>query len=75
MGRALTGLEPRSLVTAHGTVRISPEPVELDAPGPDELVVRVEAAPINPSDPGLLLGPADPETLRAAVAPGLVARR
>ncbi|WP_340318335.1 zinc-binding dehydrogenase, partial [Rhizorhabdus argentea] len=66
MDQALTGLELRSLVTAEGTVRISLEPVEVRPPGPDEVVVRVEAAPINPSDLGLLFGPADPETLRTA---------
>ena len=34
----------------------------MPAPGPDEIVVRVQAAPINPSDLGLLLGPLDPTT-------------
>ena len=33
------------------------------APGPGEIVVRIEAAPINPSDQPLLLGPADLSTL------------
>jgi NADPH:quinone reductase-like Zn-dependent oxidoreductase len=28
-------------------------------PGPDEVVVRVEASPINPSDLGLLVGAAE----------------
>jgi NADPH:quinone reductase-like Zn-dependent oxidoreductase len=31
-------------------------------PGPDEVIVRVEATPINPSDVGLLLAGADPAT-------------
>jgi NADPH:quinone reductase-like Zn-dependent oxidoreductase len=30
----------------------------LPAPGPDDVVVQVEAAPINPSDLGLMFGPA-----------------
>lgn len=46
----LTGLELRSLATAEGDLRLGLEEVALDAPGPDELIVRVEAAPINPSD-------------------------
>src|SRR4029077_5835335 len=32
-------------------------------PGPDDVVVRVEAAPINPADMAELLGPADVATL------------
>src|SRR5690606_1797025 len=42
---------------------------DLDEPGADELVVRVEATPINPSDLGLLLGPADVSTVRAEGTP------
>src|SRR5581483_7225780 len=36
------------------------------APRPDEVLIRVEAAPINPSDLGLLLGPADLSTIKVA---------
>ena len=35
-------------------------------PGPDEIVVRVEASPINPSDLGLLVGAADMTTAKAS---------
>ena len=35
-------------------------------PGPDQVVVKVEATPINPSDLGLLLGPADMGTAKAS---------
>ncbi len=35
-------------------------------PGPDEVVVRVEASPINPSDLGLLVGAADMSTATAS---------
>ncbi|HMN46182.1 MAG TPA: zinc-binding dehydrogenase [Povalibacter sp.] len=35
-------------------------------PAADEVVVRVEASPLNPSDLGLLLGPADMSTSRAS---------
>ncbi len=57
--------ELRSTIGADGTLRVAIEPVTLDAPGPDEVVVRVEAAPINPSDLALLLGAADVATLKA----------
>ncbi|HUD90109.1 MAG TPA: NADH oxidase, partial [Sphingobium sp.] len=40
----------------------------------DEIVVRVEAAPINPSDLGLLLGPADLSTLETRDGEGLTLR-
>lgn len=65
MANPLTGLELRSTVSSDGKLTLSLEPVTLAAPGPDEVIVRVEAAPINPSDLGLLLGPADPATATA----------
>ena len=59
-------LELRSLVTPEGTLELSLATVEVPDPNPDEVVVRVEAAPINPSDVGLLLGAADMTTARAS---------
>ena len=56
-------LELRSTVLADGTLRLHLEPVTLPEPGPGQLLVRVEAAPINPSDLGLMFGPADMATL------------
>lgn len=56
--------EIRSLVTAEGQLELSIAEVEVRAPGPDEVVVRVDAAPINPSDLGLLFGGADMTTAR-----------
>lgn len=56
---ALRGLELRSLVTEDGRLELSLQEVDAPEPGPDQVVVRVEAAPIHPSDIGLLLGPAD----------------
>ncbi len=38
---------------------LSIEPMEVPDPGPDEVVVAVQAAPVNPSDLGVLVGPAD----------------
>jgi len=55
----LTGLELRSTVTSSGELQLTLESVTIAAPGPDEIVVQVQAAPINPSDIALLLGPAD----------------
>ena len=54
-----TGLQLRSLITKSGELELSLAKVEMPEPGPDEVVVQVEATPINPSDLGLLLGPAD----------------
>lgn len=54
-----SGLQLRSLVKAGGTLELSLVTVETPVPGPDEIIVRVEAAPINPSDLGLLVGAAD----------------
>ncbi len=59
-----SGLQIRSLVKDDNTLEISLAQVEFPAPGPDEVLVRVEAAPINPSDLALLVGPADPATFR-----------
>ncbi|MDB5695898.1 MAG: oxidase [Sphingomonas bacterium] len=58
-------LELRSRVTAAGELHLGLEETTLSAPAPDEVVVRIEAAPINPSDLGLLLGPADLATMQA----------
>jgi NADPH:quinone reductase-like Zn-dependent oxidoreductase len=61
-----SGLQLRSLVKANGTLELSLVSVETPAPGPDEITIRVEAAPINPSDLGLLVGAADMSTAQAA---------
>jgi len=57
------GLQLRSLVTDGGELEISLTEVSIPAPAENEVVVRVEATPINPSDLGLLLGPADPAAM------------
>jgi len=61
-----SGLELRSLIKSSGELEISLQQVAIPAPGPDEVVVRIEAAPINPSDLGLLLGAADPASAKAS---------
>lgn len=50
-----TALELRSLVTDNGTLELSLHEVAVPSPAQDEVVVRVEASPINPSDLGLLI--------------------
>ena len=66
-----SGLQLRSLLKSSGELELSLAEVEVTAPGPDEVLVRIEASPINPSDLGLLLGPAD---MAAAVYSGTAAR-
>ncbi len=62
-----TALQLRSIVKADQTVELFLDTVEVPEPGPGEVVVRVEATPINPSDLGLLLAGAD---VTAAVSGG-----
>ncbi|WP_027545846.1 zinc-binding dehydrogenase [Bradyrhizobium sp. WSM2254] len=61
-----TGLQLRSLIKASGELEISLLDVPTPEPAEDEVVVRVEAAPINPSDLGLLVGAADMSTAKAS---------
>lgn len=61
-----TGLEMRTLAKPNGQLELSLVRVPVPEPGPDEVVVQVQAAPINPSDLGLLTGPADLSTLQAS---------
>ena len=60
-----TGLQLRSLITAAGTLELSLRTVTAPAPAADEVVIKVQAAPINPSDLGLLFGAADMATFEA----------
>ncbi|MCK1669166.1 zinc-binding dehydrogenase [Bradyrhizobium sp. 153] len=61
-----TGLQLRSLIKASGELEISLVDVPTPEPAADEVVVRVDAAPINPSDLGLLIGAADISTAKAS---------
>jgi NADPH2:quinone reductase len=61
-----TALQLRSLIRKDGTLELSLAEVPAPTPGPDEVVVRIEASPINPSDLGLLFGPADMSTAKAS---------
>ena len=63
-----TGLQLRSLVKDTGELELSLARVPIPTPGENEILVRIEATPINPSDLGLLLGPADLSTVKVAGA-------
>jgi NADPH2:quinone reductase len=52
-------LQLRSLIKEDATLELSLASIAVPEPGPDEVLVRMEAAPINPSDLGLLFGMAD----------------
>ena len=55
----MDGLQLQSLATSEGEIQLSLVRVPVKEPGPDEVLVRVDATPINPSDIGLLFGAAD----------------
>lgn len=60
-----TALQLRSKISTAGELELSLVKAEIPEPGPDQVVVKVEATPINPSDLGLLVGPADMGTAKA----------
>ena len=62
----LSGLQLRTLVKPEGALELSLLEVPTPAPGPDEVLVQLQAAPINPSDIGLLFGAADMRTAQAS---------
>ena len=43
----------RSTLTSDGKLELSLETIEVPDPGADEVIVRIEASPINPADLGL----------------------
>jgi len=59
-----TALQMRSLVTTGGELQLALVEAPVPAPGPDEVLIRVQGTPINPSDIGNLFGPADLATMR-----------
>jgi NADPH2:quinone reductase len=66
---AETGLQLRSTVKEDNSLELTLVDVPIPEPGPAEVLVRVEAAPINPSDLALLFGPADLSTVRVSGTP------
>jgi NADPH:quinone reductase len=64
-----SGLQLRSTVTPEGALELSLISVPTAQPQPEEVVVRIEASPLNPSDLGLLLAGADLATVKSAGGP------
>jgi NADPH:quinone reductase len=63
------GLQIRSTVKKEGRVEISLVEVATPEPKPEEVIVRIDASPINPSDQGLLFGGADLSTAKVSGTP------
>ena len=63
------GLQLRTLVKPSGELELSLQTVTLSPPTQNEVVVRIEASPINPSDIGLLFGAADTSSARLSGTP------
>lgn len=61
-----TGLQLQSLITKSGELKLALAKVKVPEPKDDEVLVRVEATPLNPSDLGLLFGPADMAAAKAS---------
>ena len=61
-----TALQLRSLVKRGGELELSLASVAVPEPAPNEVLVRIEAAPINPSDLGLLFAAADMSTAKTS---------
>lgn len=59
-----------STLTADGHIRLTLDEVDLGDPGPDEVIVRVDATPVNPTDLALMLSGAD--LSRATASAGTV---
>ena len=59
-----TALQLRSTVQSDATLTVHLEEVPVPQPGPDEVLIQVQATPINPSDIGLLFGAADLATVQ-----------
>ena len=69
MANTSTGLQLRSTVKKDGSLEISLVSIPTPEPKPEEVIVRVDASPINPSDQGLLFGGADLSTAKASGTP------
>src|SRR5947208_6176490 len=63
-----TGLQLRSTVKKEGILELSLTSVPIPEPRADEVVVRVDASPVNPSDLGLMFGGADMSTAKVSGA-------
>ncbi|MEW4467645.1 NADH oxidase [Parasphingorhabdus sp. JC815] len=59
-----------STVTDDGKLILSVEPYDVPEPEDHQVIVQMEAVPINPSDLGLLLSPAQMDTVRSETVDG-----
>ena len=59
-------LQIRSLIRSSGELELSLHDDPIPEPQAHEVVIRVEASPLNPSDLGLLFGAADMSTAKAS---------
>jgi NADPH:quinone reductase-like Zn-dependent oxidoreductase len=66
-----SGLQLRSFISEEGRLVLSLEDTPVEAPGPDQILIRVEAAPMNPTDIALLTAVA---SMSEAVQGGTAAR-
>ena len=62
-------LQLQSTITSQGKLNIELAEVAMPEPNDNEVVVRIEATPINPSDLGLLFGMADLSTAQTSGTP------
>jgi NADPH:quinone reductase len=60
-----TALQLRSLVKPSGELELSLLNIPVPSPAADEVLIQVQATPVNPSDIGLLFGAADVTTAKA----------
>jgi len=77
LANPVTGLQLRSLIKGSGELELSLASVPIPEIGPDDVLVRIEASPLNPSDLGLLFGAADMSTAKqsgSAALPVVTAR-
>lgn len=63
-------LQMQSCVHENGTVECALVEVSIPDPGAGEVLVAMDAAPINPSDLGLMFGAADLSSVRATERDG-----
>jgi hypothetical protein len=64
-----SSLELRTKITSEARLELWLERVTVPKPAADEVVVRIDAAPLNPSDIILLLGHVDPASIQAGGTP------
>lgn len=59
-----TNIQLISTVNEDNTLTLALQAIDMPQPGADEVVIRIEAAPLNPSDLGVLFSAADMSTAK-----------